>query len=206
MRKKQLLFVMFSLIFCFMSISCGKQEAKIQIEQPESAAEDREAAEQEEDTGDHIWVDVCGAVNQPGVYELDRNSRVFAAVEAAGGFAQNADRQWLNQAAFLSDGEKIQVYTLEETSAMREQGIEAGTDASDPEADSEGKSKNQKVNLNTASLEQLQEIPGIGQVRAQAILDYREQKGKFESIEDIQNISGIKGKTFDKIKDYITVE
>ena len=137
----------------------------------------------------------------PGVYELDKSSRVFEAVEAAGGFTEEADTAWLNQAAVVTDGQKIQVYTREETKEMEEQGREPVLQSEVLEEEKEG-----KINLNQASLEELQEIPGIGEVRAQAIVDYREEAGAFGSIEEIQQVPGIKGKTFEKIEEYITVE
>ncbi len=151
-----------------------------------------------------VWVDVSGAVKSPGVYELPGDSRVFQAIEAAGGFTEEADAQWLNQAETVADGEKIRVYTREETQALEEQGDFSGQENQEnPETGAEGQ---RKININQASLEELQEIPGIGEVRARAILDYREEAGGFGSIEDIQQVSGIKEKTFEKIEAYITVE
>ncbi len=166
---------------------------------PEDALE--ESTGQAEKQQEKIWVDVEGAVKTPGVYELDKSSRVFEAVEAAGGFTEEADTAWLNQAAVVTDGQKIQVYTREETKEMEEQGREPVSRSDVLEEQKEG-----KINLNRASLEELQEIPGIGEVRAQAIVDYREEAGAFGSIEEIQQVPGIKGKTFEKIEEYITVE
>ena len=151
-----------------------------------------------------VWVDVSGAVKDPGVYELAADSRVFQAIEAAGGFTEEADVQWLNQAETVSDGEKILVYTREETQALKEQGVFASQ--KNQETLEAGTGEQRKININQASLEELQEIPGIGEVRAQAIIDHREEAGSFDSIEDIQQVSGIKGKTFEKIEAYITVE
>ena len=148
-----------------------------------------------------IWVDVSGAVKNPGVYKLENDARIFQAIEAAGGFSEDADLQWLNQAAEISDGEKIFVYTKEETQTLKEQGI-----SSEQEKENAEKAEEAKININQASLEELQEIPGIGEARAQAIIAYREETGGFGSIEDIQQVSGIKGKTFEKIEPYITVE
>lgn len=151
-----------------------------------------------------IWVDVSGAVRSPGVYQLEKGSRVFQAIEAAGGFTEEADSQWLNQAAAIADGEKILVYTREETRALKEQGVFSPRETTEQKNSETGEQG--RININQASLEELQEIPGIGEVRAQAIIDYREEAGGFGSIEDIQQVSGIKGKTFEKIEAYITVE
>ena len=168
---------------------------------PEKEGEKTADIEPGEKVLPNVWVDVSGAVKNPGVYELAADSRVFQAIEAAGGFTEEADVQWLNQAAEISDGEKIFVYTKEETQTLKEQGI-----SSEQEKENAEKAEEAKININQASLEELQEIPGIGEARAQAIIAYREETGGFGSIEDIQQVSGIKGKTFEKIEPYITVE
>lgn len=198
-------------LLCLPSCGSGKEEIVIGQSGEVSETENQEAAEKEEEKTEDsddgrespsgIWVDVGGAVKNPGVYTLEENARVFQAIEAAGGFTEEADTQYLNQAATVSDGEKILVYTREETQALKEQGV-----LSDQTAKGNGEAESGKVNINQASLEELQTIPGIGEVRAQAIIDYREETGGFGSIEDIQQVSGIKGKTFEKIEAYITVE
>ena len=104
----------------------------------------------------------------------------------------------------MGDGEKIQVYTKEETRRMKDQGIRQP--AQTQESQSAGEEAAKKVNLNTADSQELQTLPGIGETRAEAIIAYREETGGFGSIEEIQNVSGIKGKTFEKIEDYITVK
>lgn len=180
------------------------QEQEGSADSPEKDGEETADGGNDEKALPSVWVDVSGAVKNPGVYELAEDSRVFQAIEAAGGFTEEADVQWLNQAEPVSDGEKILVYTREETQALKEQGVfstQENRETTDTGTDEPG-----KININQASLEELQEIPGIGEVRARAIIDYREEAGGFESIEDIQQVSGIKGKTFEKIEAYITVE
>lgn len=224
-RKKKFLPMIF--LGAVMALSaCQGEKEEILIGQAEvlsQEADDKNADEQEgaeaslekegEKTADiensekilpTVWVDVSGAVKSPGVYELAVDSRVFQAIEAAGGFTEEADVQWLNQAEPVSDGEKILVYTREETQELKEQG--ASVSQINQETTEAGTGAQGKININQASLEELQEIPGIGEVRAQAIIDYREEAGGFGSIEDIQQVSGIKGKTFEKIEAYITVE
>lgn len=189
-----------------------KQEAReTETEQIEKSPEKvTESNKKEESEKQEIWIDVSGAVKNPGVYQLQGNARVFEAVNAAGGFTEEADTMWLNQAAVVTDGQKLQVYTKAETQEMKDRGLQADIDAVQQEEAGtvqEGKSaSNGKINLNTASLAELQEIPGIGEVRAQAILDYREEAGGFQSIQQIQEVPGIKGKTFEKIEEHITVE
>lgn len=145
-----------------------------------------------------IWVYVCGAVQSPGVYELPAESRVFEALEAAGGTRKDAELRLLNQAAFLTDGEQITVLTAEEVETA------GGVPAAGAEKEEAGAFSG-KVNLNTAGREELMTLSGIGEARAAAIIAYREAHGPFSSPEEIMNIEGIKEKAFSKIKEEIEV-
>ena len=149
-----------------------------------------------EEEPQEIYIDVCGAVSCPGVYILPEGSRVFRAIEAAGGFTEEAARASVNQAAVLQDAMKLYVPTEEE--------VQAGGTA--PDAGGTGRADDGRVNLNTAGMEELCGIPGIGKARASDILAYREQHGSFSSIEELMQISGIKEGTFSKIRDLITVD
>ncbi|MGN0279968.1 MAG: helix-hairpin-helix domain-containing protein [Lachnospiraceae bacterium] len=137
-----------------------------------------------------IYVHVCGAVVNPGVYELPTGSRVYEAVQAAGGFTEEADVNYVNQALALTDAVQLVIPTVEEAEAWQTQ---------------DGQADDGKININTASESQLCDIPGIGAVRAAAIAAYRQEHGAFETIEDIMKVSGIKQGTYDKIKDSIKV-
>ena len=144
-----------------------------------------------------LSVHVVGAVNKPGVYRLPASSLIDDAIIAAGGFTEDASYKALNLAALITANSQIYVPTIEEENIpamqiQQNQGI--ATDSEDG-----------LVNINTASLEQLQTLTGIGAGKAQDIIDYREQNGGFSKIEDIMNIRGIKQKIFDKFKDQITV-
>lgn len=174
-----------------------------------------------------IWVHVCGAVRKAGVYELPAGSRVFEAVQEAGGFAADADESYVNQAQRLSDGAKLVIPTVEqveeaagdsrteagrigivEQAGVQEAGYgvsAAGTGDSDGRTDPVSVSADGRININTAPEAQLCEIPGIGATRAAAIAAYRQEHGGFSSIEEIMNVSGIKEGTYAKIKDHITV-
>ena len=122
--------------------------------------------------------------------------------EVAGGLREAADPRAQNQARMLSDGEQVTVLTVEEVqNGETVEQSSAGEDLSGVSGASDGG----KVNINTADEAGLMTIPGIGESRAKAIIAYREENGKFESIEDIMKIDGIKEKMFDKIKDSITV-
>ena len=173
----------------------------------------REGAGDDEDTGT-VFVYVCGAVNEPGVYELFSDGRIDDAVKAAGGFSEVADTSYVNLAARLTDGVKLYIPTTEET-----KDADAGTSIPSYEggtcADSgsalEGDikalsgSKGSLININSASKEELKTLNGIGDATAEKIIKYREEHGSFSAIEDIMKVSGIKDKLFSKIKDYITV-
>ncbi len=137
------------------------------------------------DSGGYIYVDMDGAVNNPGVYRLESGSRVSEAIEIAGGLKEGAHTKSLNKARKLTDGEKIYILTKDEASDV-----------------SEG---SKLININTASVNELDSLPGIGPVYAQRIVEYR-NKSLFRSVEEIKNIEGIGEKTFEKIKDYITVD
>lgn len=174
-----------------------------------------------------IWVHVCGAVRKAGVYELPAGSRVYEAVQEAGGFAADADESYVNQAQRLCDGAKLVIPTVEqveeaagdsrteagrigivEQAGAQEAGYgvsAAGTGDSDGRTDPVSVSADGRININTAPEAQLCEIPGIGATRAAAIAAYRQEHGGFSSIEEIMNVSGIKEGTYAKIKDRITV-
>lgn len=137
---------------------------------------------------------VCGAVVSPGVYELDDGSRIYEAVELAGGFMEEAAEDALNLAESVTDGQMIRIPTEEEQEAVGRQGAEA-----DSAADG-------KLDLNRADVAALMELPGIGQSKAEAIVGYREEHGSFSRTEDLMKVEGIKEGVFDKIKDRIKVD
>lgn len=150
-----------------------------------------------------IYVDVCGAVSAPGVYKLDPDSRVFQAIEAAGGMLPEAAGSSVNQAQPVSDGQQIYVPTQEEI----DQGtVTLPSDNSSKPEETQQNTETGKINLNTADTETLKTLSGIGDAKAQAIIAWREENGSFSSIEDIMQVPGIKESTFTKIKDKIAVE
>lgn len=170
----------------------------------EEVLEGEKQPEEPETEPQLIAVYVCGAVNSPGVYELEDGSRICDALDAAGGFTGDADENYVNLAARLSDGTKLLIPTEEETARgaviADTPSFDSGTQQS--LGDSDQKSL---VNINTATKEELKSIPGIGDGIAGKIVRYREEKGSFKSCEDIMKVSGIKEKLFSKIRDYITV-
>ena len=145
---------------------------------------------------DLITVDVKGAVKSPGIYDLPVGSRVNDAVQKAGGLTEQADSKSLNLAQKVSDEALVYVPTKGEEAASQQAG--SGTASST--------SKEKKVNLNKASLEELKQVKGLGGKRAQDIIDHREANGKFKSVDELKKVSGIGSKTIEKLKDYVTVD
>ena len=153
--------------------------------------EKEEALEQ-----DQITVDVKGAVKSPGIYDLPVGSRVHDAVQKAGGLTEEADSKSLNLAQKVSD--EALVYVPSKGEEATSQQAASGTTPSS--------SKEKKVNLNKASLEELKQVKGLGGKRAQDIIDHREANGKLKSVDELKKVSGIGAKTIEKLKDYVTVD
>ncbi len=152
-----------------------------------------------------IYVHVCGQVKKPGVYPLKEGSRLYEAIEMAGGITEEGVSDALNLAAVLEDGMRIMVPDREQAEKWTEMG--AGP-ADNPGVTIKGTwatGAAGKVNLNRASVQELMTLTGIGQSRAEAIVRYREEIGSFQTIEDVMKVSGIKENAFNKIKDNITV-
>ncbi len=141
---------------------------------------------------DTIWVDVKGAVHRPGVYELTGSSRVYQALEASGGMLAEAETRAVNLAKPLQDGEMVYIPLKGEEPLLT------------PSASS-GKAGS-RVNINTAKAEELDQLPGIGAVKAAAIVEYREKQGRFERVEDLKKVTGIGDKLFEKVKAQISVK
>lgn len=144
---------------------------------------------------------VCGEVKEPGVYEVYEQSRVIDAINAAGGVNDEASVECLNLASYVSDGEKIYVPSIYEEVAtdMSTGSSNSGTNAT------EKTQVTSKINLNTADKTSLMTIPGVGESKANKIIAYREEHGKFSKPEDLMLVSGIKEGMFNKVKDYICV-
>ena len=167
--------------------------------QGESTVETQEYVENSEKSG--VYVYICGEVAAPGVYELSEDSRIYEAVDAAGGFTENAARESINLASKVSDGMQITIYNKEEAASLPAGGTSAGKNSGQDQMSG----SSSLVNLNTATKEELMTLKGIGEAKAEDIIRYREKSGGFKKIEDIMKISGIKEAGFQKIKDNITV-
>ncbi len=173
-------------------------QAEVAAVSKDSSSEKEIKKEEKEESPeqDLITVDVKGAVKSPGIYDLPVGSRVHDAVQKAGGLTDEADSKSLNLAQKISDEALVYVPTKGEEAASQQ--VASGTTPST--------SKDKKVNLNKASLEELKQVKGLGGKRAQDIIDHREANGKFKSVDELKKISGIGAKTIEKLKDYVTVD
>ena len=153
------------------------------------------------DREEEFFVYVCGAVRSPGVYAFTEDTRIYEALNAAGGFTAEADTGVLNLAEPVRDGQKLYVPALGETDPGNGSYSTPGSSAET----ADGSDSGSLVNINTAPLSELITIKGIGESRAEDIISYRESSGGFSSIEDIMKVPGIKDGLFNKIKDSITV-
>lgn len=159
------------------------------------------------------YVYLCGEVNNPGVYTLLEGARVYEAIELAGGFTGEAAESWLNLAEPVCDSMKLEVPSKTQAKdPLWQAKAQAGSaktsgaaGAGNGAGGTDGGSQKMLVNINTASLEELMTLKGIGASRAEDIVRYRQEAGGFTKIEDIMKVPGIKDTAFQKIKDNITV-
>lgn len=167
-------------------------EISAPVEETMSCPEEEPVSPEQEEAV--IYVYICGAVQNPGVYEMSPKSRIYQLVDAAGGMAEDADEQSVNLAETVTDGQMVRIPFLTEAEGQPE------------EAGSAGISADGKVNINTASVEQLMSLNGIGEAKAEQIVTYREENGAFLDTEAIMQVSGIGQGTYEKIKNSITVQ
>ena len=173
-------------------------QAEVAAVSKDSSSEKEVKKEEKEESPeqDLITVDVKGAVKSPGIYDLPVGSRVHDAVQKAGGLTEEADSKSLNLAQKISDEALVYVPTKGEEATSQQAASET----------SPSTSKEKRVNLNKASLEELKQVKGLGGKRAQDIIDHREANGKFKSVDELKKVSGIGAKTIEKLKDYVTVD
>lgn len=174
------------------------------------------------ETNKKIKVEIKGAINNPGVYELDDNSRVIDVINIAGGLTENADTSLINLSKKINDEMVIIIYTREEIENYNNSKIkteyvyievpscpdkvnEACIEDYKEEKQENKEETNNLININTANIDELTKLSGIGEAKAKLIIEYREQNGKFKEIKELTNVKGIGDSLIEKIKDNITI-
>lgn len=194
---------------------------KLQKDRYEITLQDDNIMEVKEDSKDIepklCTVDIKGAVNNPGVYQLDCTKNVYDVIKIAGDLTEIADTSLINLAKKITDEMVIIIYTQEEV--INSKGVNISnsecncpvikndaclTETLDNDSNSNSNSNSDLININTASLEKIKELPGIGDSKAKAIIDYRDKNGYFQDITDILKVNGIGEKLYEEIKIYIT--
>ena len=205
----------FSLYNTYYLINQYSKETVTQPDNPPEESSKEETKELESIPEEKYYVDIKGYVKKPGVYEVSKTSIVNDCLKLAGGLLKNADTTTINLSKPVSAAMVIYVPKKNEvikstndkttTTTTEIPNNAAIPDNSNTSSDTSSTTLNLKINLNTASKEELTKLRGIGEAKAQDIIDYRNTNGSFKTIEEIKNISGIGDALFAKIKDYITV-
>ncbi len=165
------------------------------------SSNNKDSENQENINGSKIVVDIKGAVKAPKEYELEAGSRVRDLIEIAGGLTPEADEEKIYFSKILEDEQCIKIYKIGEEVLDSEIEAEGQQEKGTGAIDSKG-----KININKATVDELMTIPGIGQVKAQSIVDYRNENGKFNSIDELTNITGIGVKTLEKLRDKVDIK
>jgi len=167
--------------------------------------------EKETQGGGKIFIDIAGEVKNPGVYEVTSDSRIFEAIEKAGGLTEKADTTNVNQAETVKDGQKISIPKKGATAqSSGGSGGESSQTTSAPASNAQTSAgtdpaSGTKININSADSSQLQTINGIGPSTAEKIIRYRTSKGAFKSIDDLKKVNGIGDKKLEKLRPYVTI-
>lgn len=176
----------------------------ISIEKAEASVE-AAAQTEEQPVSEVVYVHVAGSVMRPGICKLEAGARVAQAIEAAGGFSEDAATESVNLARTVEDGEQIVVASTDALASAGEAGGMPGVQADTATAPQASAASESKVNINTASEAELQTITGIGPSKAAKIIAYRESNGMFKTVDDLINVSGIGQKTLESIRDQVCV-
>ena len=197
MKKKRIRAVLMICVICTIAVmltGCEEKglvasEGELQsYSSQETPSQEASSDSEAEASAEEIYVDVTGAVQKPGVYQLNQGDRVYQAIEKAGGFREDAEASAINRAAVLEDGQQITILSTSQQQMQEEKAAEEGL-----------------VNINTADADTLCTLPGIGEAKAKSIIAYREKNGPFKSTEELTKVSGIKEGVFDKVSDLICV-
>ena len=225
--------VFFSFVLVCVATFFNAKTDKVEVVKKEKNSSKSEITEKKEENGDDennlktVFVDVKGAVTTPGVYELEEGKRIVDAISLAGGLTNKADTINLNLSKKLKDEMYIIVYTKSEIYDYKKNNgsndiscasvecicpdnnndacIKNNSGNNQNKTQNENKSTGNKISINTASKEDLMTLSGIGEAKADLIINYRNENGGFKSIEDIKSVKGIGDALYEKIKDNITL-
>lgn len=185
------------ILFIFSPQQLESKEEELLINEELIAEDTSEPKEIDEEDSVILYVDIKGAVHEPGVYQFDEGARVLDAVEQAGGLKPEADERQINLAQLLTDQMLI---------IIPKEGEEITAQTAHNQADFTEDSRQAQININTASAEELVQLKGIGQAKAENIINYREENGSFQTIEDIMSVSGIGEGIYAGLKDQICID
>lgn len=182
----------------YLAMNAGSQKSSVVTESFADQSEEKDVKKQTPDSKQNapVYIYICGEVKNPGVYTFAQEPHLVDVVKKAGGFTKKADTVSINLASTVTDGTQLIIAKKGKKTSAKEEQSSHGM--------SSGKEED-KVNINTASADELMKLSGIGESKAAQIISYREKNGAFKKIEDIMNITGIKEGVFGKIKDDITV-
>lgn len=186
---------------CDSSGSDSNDSEQEPVMETDKAPDEPTGRKQQTREADMIAVHICGAVKKPGVYELEEGARLYDLIALCGGLTEEAAGDYINQAQKLTDGKRYYIPATEELKDLSAaERIEGG------KSDDDSDSKDKPVNINTADTAELMTLPGIGEAKANSIIEYRNANGKFKAIEDLMNIPGIKEGLFNRIASKIVAE
>lgn len=217
-----IIFIMAIVIGIYGYISMQKEAEQTEIENNEILNEETEeknvlsenttkniqtenTKEMAENSNNQIIIHITGAVKKTGILKLNKGSRIADAIEKAGGNKEDANLDEVNLAYVLEDGQKIYIPSKKDNTKKEYVTSESGNNVIAENATSK-KGENKKVNINTATQSELENLPGVGESIASKIIEYREQNGKFGKIEDLQNVKGIGDAKFNNIKEHVTAQ
>ena len=193
-KKIKIVISVFVVFVCGVLYLCGGYFSKTEslvTEKIQNLPEETIENTKKDIANETVYIHICRAVKQPGVYAFKKEPRVVQVVKKAGGFTKNADRTSVNQAEIVTDGTQLRIQKKRKHDKGKDETVTSIEEG--------------KVNINTATKEELMTLSGIGESKADAILSYRETNGAFQKTEDIMNIPGIKEGVFSKVKESITV-
>ena len=196
MLKKNIVILVISCVaVSLLFVGCESKSKEISLSN-EKATKIEETIDSTKD----IFVHVVGEVKSPGVVKVPNGTRLYTVIKKAGGMTKNAQTDYLNLADTVKDGQQVKVISKKEYKKLKKKRV------TEKPNEQGGKNNSDLININTASAEELKTLNGIGDAKANAIMEYRTQNGNFSKIEDIKNVSGIGDATFNNIKSQICVD